>query len=93
MSDYVELVAPNVDVVVDAFNLGYELGFNVALERSDELGLMEARYIVTAVYADMVSDGVTLESPVVHDVFEYVLKVLSGDQGYRDYRNWKVEGI
>ena len=91
------LVAPELDQVADSFDRGYEAGFIAGLHAHEanefERAFKAFRYLVSAGYADMIVDGVTQDSPVVHDVFEYLFEVLDGKRLTRDYANWKVEGI
>lgn len=87
-----KLIVPNVDLVADSFDRGYEAGFKAGVEMPVEDQYHNAyarvRYLISCAYADMVMDGVTADSPVVHDVIEHVLKVVDGKLPVRDYANW-----
>lgn len=89
------LVAPALDEIADAFDRGHEAGFIAGLQGAelDAYGkaYAEVRYLVSCAYADMIVDGVTQESPIVHDTFDYLFKVLDGLKPVRDYKNWKPE--
>lgn len=90
------LVAPALDEVADAFDRGHEVGFATGLQGHDDAqfrkAYAEVRYLISCAYADMIVDGVTQESPIVHDTFDYLFKVLDGIKQTRDYKNWKPEG-
>ena len=89
------LIIPALDEVADSFDRGYETGFIAGLQAHEanefERAFKAFRYLVSAGYADMIVDGVTQDSPVVHDVFEYLFEVLDGKRPTRDYVNWKPE--
>jgi hypothetical protein len=91
----ISLVTPAVDEVADAFDRGHEVGFIAGLQGLAENEYVKAykqlRYLVSCAYADMIVDGVTQESPVVHDIFEHLFGVLDGVKPVRDYKNWKPE--
>jgi len=90
------LVAPNVDVVADSFDRGYDAGFNAGVGAPSvsqyEQAYKRLRYLVSCAYADLIADGVTEDSPIVHDVIEHVLKVVDGVLPARDYANWDEGG-
>lgn len=89
------LIAPALDDVADAFDRGHEIGFLAGLQGAEldayEKAYAEVRYLISSAYADMIVDGVTQESPIVHDTFDYLFKVLDGLKLTRDYKNWKPE--
>ena len=89
------LIVPALDEVADSFDRGYEAGFIAGLQAHESNEFDRAfkafRYLISSGYADMIVDGVTQDSPVVHDVFEYLFEVLDGKRPTRDYANWKPE--
>jgi hypothetical protein len=84
------LVAPNVDVVADSFDRGYDAGFNAGVKSADDMRA-HVRYLISCAYADLMVDGVTDGSPIVHDVIEHVLNVVDGKVPARDYAYWGSE--
>ncbi len=89
------LIVPALDQVADSFDRGYEAGFIAGLHGHEDAefrkAFVQARYLISSAYADMIVDGITQDSPVVHDVFEYLFEVLDGKRPTRDYANWKPE--
>jgi hypothetical protein len=89
------LIAPALDEIADAFDRGHEVGFIAGLQGAEHdafaKAYAEVRYLISSAYADMIVDGVTQESPIVHDTFDYLFKVLDGVKQTRDYKNWKPE--
>lgn len=88
-------VLPDVDKEAEAFDRGYEAGFLVGLKGSEdagkEQGFIDARYLVSCAYTELIMDGVTQDNPIVHDVFEYLFKVLDGELLVRDFKNLKED--
>lgn len=91
------LVAPDVDYEAEAFDRGHEVGFLAGLKASEdhgkELGLSDARDLVASGYATLILDGLTQDHPIIHDVFEFLFKVLDGEIPVPDYKNFGSEGL
>lgn len=87
-----EVQPPEFDGEAESFDRGYEAGFNVGLQASEDhgkdQGFSDARYLIACAYAEMILDGVTQCSPIVHDVFERLFAVLDGEAVVPDYMNW-----
>jgi hypothetical protein len=86
------MFVPEFDKEADAFDRGNEVGFLAGLQASEEhgkdQGFSHARYLIACAYAEMILDGVTQSSPIVHDVFERLFAVLDGEAVVPDYMNW-----
>lgn len=89
------LVAPNVDEVAEAFERGNEAGFLAGLKASEDhgkqVGFSDARELVAYAYTTLIIDGLTQDHPIIHDVFEFVFKVMDGEIPVPDYKNMGSE--